>query len=198
MISFRNPRAAKVLARYVAAAIAMALAAPVAAQGAAQGAAQEAAQEAAPKTPQAATGSVAKAKLPLVIAAFRDLGSPKERLGEVVAQAVMVGIDGCEHIRPLERAELDRILAEMELGMSGLVDESTAARAGSLIGAKYMVFGAVAQVGTVCQVTWRVIHVETGEQLGAGKSRGSKDQLFDLADALAAQIDQAVGAIIER
>ncbi|MDP3180068.1 MAG: CsgG/HfaB family protein [Spirochaetaceae bacterium] len=175
MIAFMNPRAAW----GIVAAVALAMSPALAAQ--------------ATQTAQAAPA--ANARLPLVIAAFKDLGTPKEKLGEAVAQAIMVGLDDCEHIRPLERAELDKILAEIELGMSGLVDESTAARAGSLIGAKYMVFGAVAQIGAVCQVTWRIIHVETGEQLDAGKSRGSKDQLFDLADALAAQIDEAVGSL---
>src|SRR6266567_4910298 len=43
----------------------------------------------------------------------------------------------------VERAKLDAVLAEQDLGTSGRVKKSTAAKAGKLTGAKYLVTGTV-------------------------------------------------------
>jgi len=43
----------------------------------------------------------------------------------------------------VERNKIDKIFAEQNLGMSGMVDESSAAEVGKLLGAEYVVFGSI-------------------------------------------------------
>jgi curli biogenesis system outer membrane secretion channel CsgG len=51
--------------------------------------------------------------------------------------------EGTGRIRLMERERLDRIVAEQKLGASGMVDETTAASLGKLLGVRYMITGKV-------------------------------------------------------
>lgn len=62
----------------------------------------------------------------------------------------------------VERQEIDKILSEKELGLSGLVTPESAAKIGNLIGAKVLITGRVFQsAGKVFMVS-KVIGTETG------------------------------------
>lgn len=43
----------------------------------------------------------------------------------------------------IERTKIDNVINEQKLGMSGLIDESTAAEMGRILGAEYVVFGTI-------------------------------------------------------
>lgn len=88
-------------------------------------------------------------------------------------------------VRPIERAALDRILGELELSMSGLVDPATAARAGKLAGARYALLGSVSVVGAQVRLSCRLIDVETAEIVYAGSAYGDVEDIFDVEDELA-------------
>ena len=95
--------------------------------------------------------------------------------------------------RMMERARIDDILSEHNLGQSGAVDSATAARVGRLIGVEYMLVGAVTKYGADvaggttprvgklpsvsfkrkkfhAEINARLIHVETGEIVWADSS----------------------------
>lgn len=67
----------------------------------------------------------------------------------------------------VERDNTSAILSEIKLGLSGLVDEATAAEAGRLTGAKLLMAGRVVKSGTKADVIIRLIRVETGEVISA-------------------------------
>lgn len=91
-------------------------------------------------------------------------------------------------IRLVERSRLDEIVKEMELGMTGLVDEKSAVRTGKIRGLEIMIFGTVSLSG----VTARAVHTETGRIIASGsaarhgdmKSLGEK-LAFDMETYLA-------------
>ena len=56
-----------------------------------------------------------------------------------------IGIDDKPYFTLVDRASIDKILSEMKLSQSGLVDESTAAKLGHLIGAQGIYTGVVTQ-----------------------------------------------------
>ena len=80
--------------------------------------------------------------------------------------------------RPLTRTELDKLLAEMQFDNSGLVDPSTAAKYGKMIGANYLVLGTITGLGApknknfTANVSLRMIEVETAEIYLAGRGTG--------------------------
>ena len=63
----------------------------------------------------------------------------------------------------IERAQLEEVLKEQKLGLSGAMDSQTAARIGKLAGAKLLILGNVMQIGNSYQLTAKLIDSETGE-----------------------------------
>ncbi|MFO7570439.1 MAG: CsgG/HfaB family protein [Smithellaceae bacterium] len=69
----------------------------------------------------------------------------REFAAELESILTGIGIDDKAYFTLVDRASIDRILSEMQLGQSGLVDPDTAARIGGLIGAQGIYTGMVTQ-----------------------------------------------------
>jgi len=79
-------------------------------------------------------------------------------LGEVLARYRFITL--------IERAKLDSLVKEIELGQSGLVDDSAAAKAGRMRGCKILVTGSIRDN----RVTARAIHTETAKVIASGSA----------------------------
>ncbi|HBE88714.1 MAG TPA: hypothetical protein DDW67_06195 [Elusimicrobia bacterium] len=66
-----------------------------------------------------------------------------------------------------ERAQLEEVLKEQKLGLSGAVDSKTAAGIGKLIGARLLVLGNVIRLGDSYQITAKLVDTETAEMLAS-------------------------------
>lgn len=92
-------------------------------------------------------------------------------------------------IRLLERARVDAAMAELKLAAAGVVDSNTAAQVGKQLGARYAVLGSITALSVkdewrsvkIAEKTDRIVEVsaearlvnlETGELLGAGRAIG--------------------------
>jgi class 3 adenylate cyclase/CHAT domain-containing protein/tetratricopeptide (TPR) repeat protein len=64
-------------------------------------------------------------------------------------------------VRLVERAVMDKLLAELKLSSSALVDRSTALKLGRLLSARLISVGSIASSGNEWQLTVRVIETET-------------------------------------
>ncbi len=69
--------------------------------------------------------------------------------------------------RVIERNAMDKIMNEQTLGMSGVVDENTAARVGKLVGADMIILGSITYSTGFVKVTARCIDTETAETIVA-------------------------------
>ena len=81
----------------------------------------------------------------LTVAVF-DFESKDEAvhdLGPKVAVLVSASLSAEPQLITVERAELEKILGEQELGLSGTVSPESAAKVGNLTGAKVLVTGRV-------------------------------------------------------
>lgn len=87
-------------------------------------------------------------------------------------------------IRQVERSRLDEIMKEVELGMTGLVDEGSAVKAGKVRGIEIMVFGVSAATG----VSARAVHAETGRVI-ASATVASAGEVRVLGERLAFDIE---------
>jgi hypothetical protein len=71
-----------------------------------------------------------------------------------------------------DRTFLDQARAEITLGMSGEIDDSTAAALGKFLGASVVVFGEVSDFGDARQrLVYRALEVETGRMLVMSSER---------------------------
>ena len=82
---------------------------------------------------------------------------------------------------PLTRTQIQKLLEEIKLDQSALVDPATAAKYGKMVGAQYLVLGTVTGLGKqgnelVAHLSLRMIEVETARIFlagrGSGKSKG--------------------------
>ena len=71
----------------------------------------------------------------------------------------------------VERGDLQAILGELELQLSGLADEGAAAKAGKLLGADFLVTGTVFRGTERYELFLKLVRVETAEVLAATKAR---------------------------
>lgn len=93
-------------------------------------------------------------------------------------------------IRVVERAQLQQILQEQNLGREGRVDPSTVSQIGRLIGARYMVTGTLYDVRGDVRIDARLFDTETGQILRTYRVNGRLDNVFDLVTSLSNQLLQ--------
>jgi len=92
----------------------------------------------------------------------------------------------------IERDKIQALLKEIALGQSGSVDQSTAVRAGKILGAQSIVFGSFMVLGNQVRMDVRIIKVETSEVIMAESIVGDSGGLINLAMDLAGKIARSM------
>lgn len=99
------------------------------------------------------------------------------------------------HLNIVERNRLQDALKEMQLGMTGVVDQSKAIELGKAVGASAIMVGSYLEIGGVIRINARLIDVKTSKVLKAESVQGRTGrEIFNLMDQLANSIEaQLVG-----
>src|SRR5262245_38672596 len=132
----------------------------------------------------------AAATEPLTVAIF-DFESKDEAvrdLGPKVSALLNANLSAEPQIITVERAELEKVLGEHELGLSGTVKPDEAAKIGSLTGAKVLVTGRVFKVEDELFIVAKIIGTETSRVYGEAVSGQAKASLSQLSKDLAKKI----------
>jgi len=115
-------------------------------------------------------------------------------LGPKVATLLNATLSAEPNLIMVERAELEKVLGEQELGLSGTVSADTAAKVGNLTGAKVLVTGRVFKVDKETMIVAKVIGTETsrvyGEMVKGTAAVSISDMSADLAKKIAATVTQ--------
>jgi len=110
--------------------------------------------------------------------------------GPGVAAILLTKFTRTDAVQVVERRALQAVTDEIDLGASGRVDPTTAAEAGKLLGADYVVLGSLftVQLPSIA-VSVRVVKVQTGEVIAAQEVVGEVgergEEFFVLVDELA-------------
>lgn len=80
---------------------------------------------------------------------------------ELVETRLMQALQAGGRLKVVERALLDKVLAELGLGTSDLVDPQAALRVGRLLAARFIATGSVKYIGAKMQLSIRIIETET-------------------------------------
>jgi hypothetical protein len=99
-----------------------------------------------------------------------ELNLHAEYFTEQLALSFSRGAEVRKIFRILERQDLQKILDELELQLSGLADEKQAARVGALLGAQVLVIGNLYAKGRSYELFLKLLRVETGEVLSITKA----------------------------
>jgi TolB-like protein len=95
-------------------------------------------------------------------------------------------------VEVVERARLQAVQKELQLGRSKAVDPSTAARLGKLAGATHLVVGTFAVMGKQMRLDGRVVEVGSGKVAIAASAEGEKDAFFELEKTLVGKFIAAI------
>jgi len=117
-----------------------------------------------PATPPAvepASSSLVGERLSMAVLPFSSKGIGQE-LGEIdLFDKLITSFVNTKRFKVFERAQLQKILEEQQLGASGVIDISTAAQFGKGIGVDAVVVGSITQAGNSVSVDARLIDTET-------------------------------------
>jgi curli biogenesis system outer membrane secretion channel CsgG len=129
-------------------------------------------------------------RLRVAVVDFENKTTYGQRLGTASADILVTELGHTDRFILIERAKLDKLMAEQKLGLTGAVDPNTAAQMGKLLGAAAIVTGAVSEFGVKSQgsdmliaeskkqvaeavVDVRVIDAETGQILYTESGKGT-------------------------
>lgn len=108
-----------------------------------------------------------------------------DNLGRGMASMMISDLSAVPDVQLVEREHLQDVLKEQDTQRTRYFDQSTAVRAGKMLGAEYIVTGAFVAVEPQLRIDTRVIRVETGEIVKTAKVLGEEDKFFDLQQRLA-------------
>ncbi|MBC8182328.1 hypothetical protein H8E88_14595 [candidate division KSB1 bacterium] len=127
----------------------------------------------------------------LAVLPFQTSGLGVEMGNINVVEQLMTTFYNLNRFKLFERSQLESILEEQKLGMSGLLDASTAAQIGKGIGVDAIVLGSVTRSGNNMAIDARLIDTETAQLITAQdemSSRTTIQELKEMVNRLATKI----------
>jgi Mg-chelatase subunit ChlD len=109
------------------------------------------------------------AVMPLAAAQGSADGTPAQ--AEYFGSQLSLAASKSKLFTVVERGDLQSVLGELELQLSGLADEGNAAKAGRILGADLLVTGTVFRGAERYEIFLKLLRVETAEVLSATKAR---------------------------
>ena len=119
-------------------------------------------------------------------------------LGRALAGMLISDLSRVEGLELVERARLDALLQEIELGESGFVDPKSAAKLGSGVGAEWVIVGSWSVVNDAFLMDARTVDVGSGKIVAAVDANGTVDDFITvektLVETLLEELEVAVSA----
>jgi TolB-like protein len=112
-------------------------------------------------------------------------GNAAVPLGKTVSAMLVTEFSERPGMQVIERQQLNEMLREQDLALSGRVDESSAIEIGKLLGAQYVLTGQATDIVGNLRMDIRAVDVETSEIVAVLKLSGLTTDLFSLIVKLA-------------
>lgn len=132
-------------------------------------------------------------KTVIAIVDFKNTSNNEELnyLEKAIPESIITSMAKSGRLEIVERNRLRDAISEMELGMSGIVDEQTAIEVGRAVGASAILVGSFVTIGRMIQINARLIDVETSKIIKADSKRGSVgEEIFSLMDQMAQSMEK--------
>ena len=108
--------------------------------------------------------------IPVAVLDFEANDPKLKERGTQLALLITTQLSTQDNVTTVERQELAKLLGEQELGNSGMVEQTTAARIGHLTGARVLVTGRVFTVAGETSAALKVMSTETGRVYGVAEN----------------------------
>ena len=126
-------------------------------------------------------------KSTVVIFKFENLADDEKTnwLGSGISETLISKLSNVDEINVIERTQLNNLLKEQKIQLSGIVDEATSIEIGNMLGATVAVLGSYQVIGKMLRISGRFVNIETGEVLRSTDVTGKMDDFFTMQDQLA-------------
>lgn len=139
--------------------------------------------------PLAANADFKRTKIAILDFELKGSGFETEDMGAIVAEWFITAFVKEGRFDVVERGLLKKILNEQKLGMSGILDETSATKIGKLLGVKIIISGSVLKLQNILEINARIIDVETASIIAAENVKSTAAvQLQDLVVQMSAKI----------
>ena len=133
-----------------------------------------------------------QAVYPVAVLPFQDRSKEVTGQGKIVADILFANLVTDPSILLVDREDLETVLKEQELNISGVVNPAQAAQVGQVIGAKIIVTGSVVRAEKTVYLVAKIIGTETTRVLGAS-IKGTVDEPLDkLSEKLASEVGATI------
>jgi TolB-like protein len=129
---------------------------------------------------------------PIAVLSFSERGTETAELGNKTTDLLFANLVARPELLLVDRADMDKVLKEQELNLSGVVNPEEATKVGQLTGAKILVTGSVLQVDNTLYLVAKIIGTETTRVVGTSVKGTPRDQLGDLVDKLGDEVSRTV------
>ena len=116
----------------------------------------------------------------------------KSDLGQKVSTMLFAELAATPTMVLVEREEIDKVIDELELSMSRIIDPASANQIGRMTGAKVLISGSVMRVESTLYVIAKIIGTETTRVLGASAKGPVDDGITPLVEKVAKDIAIAI------
>ncbi|OQX96339.1 hypothetical protein B6I21_01210 [candidate division KSB1 bacterium 4572_119] len=134
------------------------------------------------KQPDYGSGEVKQVgeRMGIAVLPFETTGLGVE-MGDInVVEQIMTTFYNMNRFKLFERTQLEKIMEEQKLGMTGIIDATTAAEIGKGIGVDAIVLGTVTRAGQNIQINARLIDTETSEIIAAQDASSTRTSITHL------------------
>ena len=130
-----------------------------------------------------------KTKIAVLDFELRGDSFKTQDMGGIVAEWFITTLVQDGRFQVVERTLLKKIVDEQKLGMTGLIDASSSAQLGKILGVKIIISGSVLQIQDTIEVNARIINVGTGSIVAAENLRSNTSaNLKEAIERLTSQI----------
>lgn len=119
-------------------------------------------------------------------------GGAEVNLGKAISAMLVTEFSGRDGMRIIERAELNDLLREQDLNLSGRIGESDAIEVGKMLGVQYVLHGQVTSIVDNLRMDIRAVDVETSEIVSVMKKSDKTTELFSVVVDLADEFSEAL------
>jgi len=143
------------------------------------------------------SAAAAAPEKPAVMVIYFDnlTGKPEhDVMKKGLAEMIITDLIGYDGITVVERDKLEAALGELQLQGTAAFDPATRVAAGKLVGARYVISGAMLGVMPEVRIDARLTDIMTGTDVIAASVRGAPEHLFDLEQDLVGKLTSSIGA----
>ncbi len=123
-------------------------------------------------------------RMGIAVLPFQTQGLGSEIRQINIVEQLMTTFYSLDRFRQYEQTQLEKILEEQKLGMTGVLDASTAAEIGKGIGVEAIVLGTVTRAGNNIAIDARLIDTESAEIISAQDELSERINIQELKNTI--------------